>query len=342
VTVLRWTSIHTVGVVANPHAGRGEGAAEAAIASLFEHLAGREIVVCRGSFADEVARRSGTARRAVTVPGAGGPPTAEQSAARLAAEGVDLMIGIGGDGTLCDIAAALLAADSRIPLYGIGIGSSNVGPLVSATGDRIARIDWDRVAPVDVHGLQAGISGRPLGVAFNDVVCGNTYFATRNGRRVDLAAADKIRGVERPATPRTVCGAGTWLAKNGQRVLSGADLPMEQIIASPLNRVETCAGKAVSGFLSWGPYVGMHAVVAAASSIMVRTKLSIDDATAAEPLHLCHIGIGPDDLVEVGGFLPNAVIVIDGNPAHILSPEETLQLRLKQGAIAVLREISAS
>jgi hypothetical protein len=143
--------------------------------------------------------------------------------------------------------------------------------------------------------------------------------------------------VDRTAEPASVCGAETWIAKNGRRLLVDEGMAGGQVVASPLNDVDECRGKAVSGFLSWGPYVGCRGVVAVASTLMIRTRLSRADLLAAEPLRLFHLGLAPGDVVEVGGLPAGAVAVVDGTPVAATGPHQILSFQVIEGAVVVLR-----
>ncbi|MCK5827944.1 hypothetical protein KAH43_05395, partial [Candidatus Bipolaricaulota bacterium] len=251
-------------------------------------------------------------------------------------------IGIGGDGTLCDIASAMLETGSTVQLLGIGAGSANVGPLVSLLAQDIDRLSLDGLNESRIHGIDAYVTDHFVGTAFNDIVLGNTYFGTRNGQRTDLDAVAKFSGEDRPVKPASVCGPQTWIDKNNQRMLTNEKDVFAQIIASPLNESTVYAGKAISGLMCWGPYLGNHGVLAAVNTVMVRTRLDLDDLNHAEPLRLSHISFGRDDRLTIGKLLGNAVLVIDGNPTSLLSPSDVVTLQIRLDAIRVLRPLTFS
>jgi hypothetical protein len=78
-------------------------------------------------------------------------------------------------------------------------------------------------------------------------------------------------------------------------------------------------------------------VLAAASTVMIRTKLDRDDVAEAEPLRLTHISFGADDRIEIGGLRVGAVLILDGNPLRRLAPSDTVTLQLRPEAIRILR-----
>ena len=325
-----------VGLVANPRAGQGEAEVRAVIHALLGQLAPKRLLAIGGTLEREIAEEDGIACESVAAR-EGSESRAAVSAAALIEAGVDVIVGVGGDGTLCDIATALLEAKGRARLLGVGVGSANVGPLVGVLGSNVDRLSGCCLREETVHGVDASREGRRIGTAFNDVVFANSFFGTRDGRRVDLDAKAKLVGEDRPAEPSSVCDRGTWIAKNGLRLVTNEDGWIEQVLASPVNEARAYAGKAIGGLMCWAPYVGNHGVLAAASAVMVRTKLDAEDVARSEPLRLAHVSFGPNDRVEVGGLRSGAVVVIDGNPTCGLNPPDVIELRLRVDAVRVLR-----
>ncbi len=326
-----------LGVVANPCAGAGPDVLRDVLGRLFRCVSGADIVVNEGTFEAAAAKTGGVVCRRVRGP----QGDARRLTEAVLAAGVDTIVGIGGDGTLGEIASALVSVSPPVRLLGIGVGSSNVGPLVGASasdlGDALPGA-WDEVG---VHALDVRVDGGHVAIAFHDAAPANTYFGTRSGRRVDLDAAAALRGVDRVAEPSTVCGSDTWVAKNGRRLLTGDAVAGGQIVASPLNDVDECRGKAVAGFLCWGPYVGCRGLVAVASAVMIRTRLDADDLKAAEPLRLFHLGVGHGDVVDVGDLARGAVAVVDGTPRVALGPDATLSVHVIESAVVSLRRAGA-
>ena len=327
------------GLVVNPSAGRGQAEIAAVIRLLLGKLKDQRVTLIAGTLESTLAAELGM--KATVIPA---PDTARLDATRttalLLASNIDVLIGIGGDGTLCDIASVMLERGSTAQLLGIGAGSANVGPLVSLLGSDIERLSFDDLEEGHVHGIDVDVSGVFVGTAFNDVVFGNTFFGTRDGKRTDLDAAAKLAGEDCCTSPKTVCGPSTWIDKNNQRMLTNSDNSIAQIIASPLNEGGDTSGKAISGLMCWGPYLGNHGVLAAASSVMVRTQLGIEDLQTAEPLHLTHISFGANDQITVGGTRASAVVIIDGNPTCLLASSDEVTLRLRVCAVRVLRPLA--
>jgi len=331
-----WADV-CVGPVVNPCAGGGEDTI-AVVRTLLERLGGTRLVVVDGTIESRVASQLGIGGRALRTPAGSGSAVATST---LLDAGAEVLVGVGGDGTLCDIASAILETGGEVKLIGVGIGSANVGPLISLLGRDAGSLEWSRMREEVVHGIDAGLGGERLGTAFNDVVFANSFFGTRGGVRVDLDARAKLAGEDRAIEPASVCTPETWIAKNGRRLVTNEEGIVQQIVASPVNVPSAYVGKAVSGMMCWAPYVGDYGVVAATSAVMVRTKLDRGDVRRVEPLRLLHVSLGPEDRVDVGGLQHEAVVVVDGNPIRALTPTDTVALSLRERAIRVLRPADA-
>jgi len=325
-----------IGLVVNPNAGCGEKEITEIVRKLLEMLRENEIYLIEGSLEALLAADLGVHATLVSTP-ENAIPEACGATRQLLRSGASVLIGVGGDGTLCDIAAVILDTGAKVQLLGIGAGSANVGPLVSLLARDVDRLSLDTLHESQVHGIDAYVSDNLVGTAFNDIVLSNTYFGTRDGSRIDLDAVAKFSGEDRPAEPKSVCGPKTWIDKNDQRMLTSEDDAFAQIIASPLNESGAYAGKAISGLMCWGPYLGNHCVLAAVNTVMIRTQLGVEDLNNAEPFRLAHISFGENDRLTIGELLANAVLVIDGNPTSLLGPSDVVTLRMRFDAVRVLR-----
>ncbi len=208
---------------------------------------------------------------------------------------------------------------------------------MTVLGRDVEVLDWKGLAEEWVDGVSYDVNGASLGVAFNDVAFSNVFFGTADGVRADLDAQAMLSGHRRPADPRSVCSPDTKVRKNGRLLLSGENMPIAQLVACPVNNPSRFLGTAASGFLSWGPYVGCPAVLAAASVVLIRTRVGREDLLAAEPLRLWHVAFGAHDRVEVTGLANGAVLVSDGNPIVELAPPDRAELGFLPSVVRVLR-----
>ncbi len=327
-----------VGVVAHPGAGAGMPALETALEGVFEAIVDATVVAAAGSVEAAVAARIGSIVEEVPKPSPGEGSFPVSVAEAIVGHDVDVMLAAGGDGTLAAVANILaLHGKDAPPLVGIGTGSANVGPLVTALGGEVGNLDWRQLAERAVDGVRYAVGGEQLGIAFNDVVFSNTFFGMLYGARVDLDARAMLAGRRQTASPAAVCGPRLRVWKNGHVVLSGQQMRISQLVICPVNDSVRFLGTAASGFLSWGPYVGCPAVLAAGSSLLIRTQLRLDDLLAAEPLQLFHVAFGQQDEVVVEGLCPGAVLVADGTPVVEISPSARVVLTLAKEAVRVLR-----
>lgn len=158
-----------VGAVVNPAAGGGSAAA------LFADLA-----ACFPEAAVDSQITTG--------------PDDVPAAAREQAEWADLLVAVGGDGTLREVAAAMVAADAETPLFVVPAGRGN-STYRHLYGGR----DWQEVATE----LAGGLEARPLDVGRVDAdpPVAPTYFVlgfTAGLFRNALHNAERLRALPGP------------------------------------------------------------------------------------------------------------------------------------------------
>lgn len=158
-----------VGAVVNPTSGSGNAAE--LFAQLSEQFPDADVDATITTSADDV------------------PPAALQQARE-----VDLLVSVGGDGTLREVASALVDAETETPLFVVpaGRGNSSYRHLYGDT-------DWRTVAA----GLAEGIETRPLEVGRAETTPSvePTYFVlgfTAGLFRNALGHAERLRGLPGP------------------------------------------------------------------------------------------------------------------------------------------------
>jgi len=321
------------GLIVHPAAGRGEGAIRDLLPILFSRIELLSLCIVSGTISAFVAKEEGMKFTEVDVPVTNDFAFIERSVRAMLEREIDTLIGIGGDGTLCAIANAIVARGAKVHLLGIGAGSSNVGPLVTISGEDLERLDLSCLAERPIHGIEARVNDEPMGIAFNDVAFSNTFFGMIDGVRVDLDARAMLTGTKREAQPCSVCGERTRIYKNEQLMIDGIDTQMGQIIASPINDPLSYSGKAVSGMMCWGPYLGKEGILTVASAVLIRTHIDQGAIEAVEPLTLRQISFGDGDSVEVVGFEGDAALILDGTPTCTLAPSDRVVLSLRRDAL---------
>ena len=180
-----------VGAVVNPHAGGGDAA------RLFSELAG-----CLPGAAVEARITTGPADVPV--------------AAREQAEWSDLVVVVGGDGTLREVTAALVEAGEETPLFVVPAGRGN-----SSYRHLYGDDDWRDVA----RGLAGGLERRPLDVGRveSDPAVDETYFVlgfTAGLFRNAVVNAERFRALPGPLA---------YVLATGQALL--VDDPVEATVA---------------------------------------------------------------------------------------------------------------
>src|SRR4030043_20984 len=123
---------------------------------------------------------------------------------------IDLLLIVGGDGTLADVARAVYVKQSQIRIIGIGLGSANVGDLISIRKDVLEKSEII-LYPRKVNALAASYEGKLVGFSFNDIVIGNTIVTTVNGRTTQLDIMKKNKGVIVEKNPQPIGRKDTYI-----------------------------------------------------------------------------------------------------------------------------------
>jgi hypothetical protein len=328
------------GLIVHPSAGRGEEAMRDLLPVLLSQIESDSLFVIAETFATAAAEGARVKFEQIGVPITSDLSFIEKAVAVMLDKQVDTLIGVGGDGTLCTIANTIVTYGGKVRLLGIGAGSSNVGPLVTVRGKDLERLDLSCLVERPIHGIEVQVNNKPAGIAFNDVTFSNLFFGTNEGARVDLDARAMLNGVRQETRPCSVCGEETQIYKNGALMIDAQDTPIGQIIASPINDPLPYSGKAISGLMCWGPYLGKEGVLTAADAVLIRTHIDIDTLEMVEPLHLRQVSFGDGDTIEVVGLETDAVVIADGNPICSLLPADRVTLRLRRSVLRAFRKIS--
>lgn len=236
--------------------------------------------------------------------------------------GAERLVTLGGDGTAAYAAEAVIAAGQRTPLLGIGLGTANVGPIVTlGAEDTLPPMDALVLQPVGSIAVFSG--GRRVAAGFNDVVLGNTYLATVNRETITAdGAALLAEGAVRSATPlASVVTARTKILKNG-RSLERSFREVGQIIASTLER-DALYGRAIHGIFCYAP--GAPTLGALTLSARPIVSYAPDgrgfDAFAPEERLL----FSEKEEIIITDLVPTVLAVCDGNPYRVDPSAVTLR-----------------
>jgi len=296
-------NLKDLGVIINPKAGAGKATNEKIAAQAIEKFSYCDII------------RSNPVGRKGTM----------HIAAELASN-VDAILVIGGDGTMSDVAYSLFVSERRTPIIGIGAGSTNAGPLITAKAKEINQLDPLELFIQEVGGILAFLNGDHAGLGFNDIVFGDTILATFKGKVVQVSAAESMKGIKNPAPPSR---AGTIrsnisIDRKGQNKLIHHG-EFGQMFASPLE--ERYRGKGLAGGVSLAAALGLPAGIAITSEPLINYSIQQEEFLAMEPIVTRTASFREGDEVVVRGLKEGTCLNIDGNPLAILKPDDEVRLR---------------
>ena len=304
-----------IGVLVNPSAGHGQKA-RAVISRLEESWQGHELLAMAGPSAPCFTRAT-----LLPEPDGGYVEKLLGSVRALLDAGAQMIVTLGGDGTAAYAAEALGDARRTVPLLGIGLGTANVGPIVTLNGD-------DPIPPVEALAFVPGDAvavyscGRRIAAGYNDVVLGNTYLATVDGETVTADGQTLLTEgrVGRGRPLENVFGPDTRVTKNGRPL--PVSLPaVGQAIAAPLSQ-DRLYGRAVHGIYCYAP----DSPTQGALTLSARPLVSYEpdergyDAFAPEERLL----FSAADEISITGLDPSILAVCDGNPWPLAGGAVTL------------------
>ena len=288
----------------------GEGAPMRAERLLAQRLEGRSVAVCGGVFAGSGKQAGWTILKA--APASGYLENLRGAVAALEAWGADLLVCVGGDGLASYAADAMLKGPRPMALLGIAAGTINVGPIVTVDIDAIPSLDLDTLSYGTTAAVETLVDGTHLAYGFNDVVIGDTFLGTLEGRIASLSVRALLeRGEKLGCAPSpSITGSNFCVKKNGIAIPRGMAAPA-QVIVSPLGSREFFA-RAVTGILCNAAYMRGAAALALFDSVIVSAgspERGFSNFSASEQLLF-----GPGDTVELSGLGPAGQIIVDGNP----------------------------
>jgi hypothetical protein len=329
--------IQTIGIVINPQAGKGfaenariarealrkfpdvkiaAGPGELGASALSDYASGFHVCDC-----DPMSGRLQTV----------------SLARNLADWGVDLILAIGGDGTLSDVALGLSGAENAPPVMGIGVGSTNVGPLVTCCTHELDAIDFTRLEITSLPALQVSHENSLLGIGFNDCVLGFTVVGTLAGQICDVDAAAKMAGQNLPGRPASIGTSRTLVERicddRIDTIASGEWV--SSVIIGLAER--TFLGKAITGGVCLASYTGAPAGCLVASIPLVQVGLSRAEVLQHEPIRTSYISFDQTMQIRVQGVLDGTAINLDGTPLKILSCQDQIVCSVLPDAIRAVR-----
>ncbi len=365
-------SFQRVGLIVNPRAGAGGGDGIAAARTVLEALQPERLITGPGSLGEDAARGSLTNTRRLTVVGPRADGAASEEAVadgRLATQqiareasrlGAEVLVVVGGDGTMADAATALHAAGSRLPILGVGAGSTNAGGLVTLLRTELNQLAGAATKVESVSALELRLPDGDTVLAFNDVVVGDTICGTLDGRFVNLGAEAYMRGETVQRSPEPLLCPGARVTKlraatredahsesagadvaararvGGNELLVSAGLAAGSVVVG-FTRTGDVMGQALLGGLGLSSVAGVPAACLVSSFPVVYAEMSAPCHAAMEPLESSYVGLAEGEVIRLEGFDDGAVLCADGNPLHALRAHDTAEVRLIVGACRVVR-----
>ena len=322
-----------VGLIVNPQSGAGR-ALLAAVEAL-RALAPREVWTGAGEMGGDALAGLPATAHLLDWSALSGRARSAWAAQRCVEAGVDVLVVLGGDGTLADVALAIQG--SAVPLLGVGVGTANVGPLVTCLAVDVGRLAGAEFEVVHVPGLLAGVNGADLGLGFNDVVVDFTVLATIDGQMVNVDAVGKMSGQNIRRDPEPIGGPDTWVIRREgaieTQVAEGAQVAT--LIAGLPD--ERFYGKAIAGGVLLSAMLDEPAGCLVCDHLLIRTTLDPAAHRRSEPVLTRYVGLRETDRLEASGFRPGAVLCADGNPLALLSATDIAQVRVRRGLARSLR-----
>lgn len=251
----------------------------------------------------------------------------------LLARSPDILVTVGGDGTAAYAADWLLRRKLSVPMFGLGAGTANVGPIVTERDpENIPTLE--ELIPEQMGAVEALTpDGAHIAYGFNDMVLGNTLLGSENGQTVTFDAyAMAAEGARRicKCLP-SIAGPDFTVEKNGT-VLPTVLPNVGQLVASTVER-ENFYGRAVTGLLCFTPGSPFQAAVYVSTVPIITCEESpegFDDWLCGAQLLL-----QPGDCLVLRGLAQGVCAVADGNP-YVL-PEGNVLLRYTPNLLTVLK-----
>ena len=245
----------------------------------------------------------------------------------------DVLVTVGGDGTAAYAADYLIRTGRAVPLYGIGTGTANVGPIVRFSPEA----EWpspskSKCITLGAMELMDG-SGAHIAYAFNDAVIGNTFLGTKNGQtltfdadalaaRGELVPAKAASSISREGSPLSVTLNGT--------PLTAPPFQVAQLIAAPVEH-DRYYGQSYTGLWCYTPGSPYHGAVFLSPTPVV----SFDDPDAGFTKWLLggQLLLSEGDILRIEGLKESICAIADGNPYRL--PDGTVSIRYTPGKIKI-------
>lgn len=326
-----------VGLIVNPSAGKGAAESLRAARNVIERLVIRTVYTGQNHMgATALSGWSGQ----VQVHDLASAKDREETrvlARWIAAQNADAVIVVGGDGTLSDVAQVCMETGSRLPILGIGTGSTNVGRLITCGAPRSAELEPGELELWSVDCLVASVGDQLVGLGFNDVVIGHTVVGTVGGERRDVDAVERLQGRTVAGTPRSIGSPRTRVT----RIAPGANTVVAEggsVSTVVVGFAEPAFfGKAVSGGVCLTTLAGLSAGCLVCDTPLARVGLTVQELLSAPPMVSKYVSLSDGMSIVVEHVKEGAVLCADGNPLHLLGESDRVVISVRSGAVVGVR-----
>jgi len=324
-----------LGLIVNPRAGRGDETNARVARQLIEMLNPGTTLVGAGEMGADALM--GLRVEPLDYLPAQGRARTPALVGKMLAHAVEMIAVIGGDGTMADVAFALFRAGSRVPILGVGVGSANVGGLVTVLGDDVTQLANARLELCALDALLAGANGETLGIAFNDVVISTTVLATINNQLTEAQVAPKIAGENIPGRSEAIFTDATrvWReSPNGTTEIARGGQVGTLLCGFPDSRF---FGKAIAGQACLAAYLDLPAGCLVGSQPLVRMIADAAELMRDEPFVSRYASFDENSVIHATGLRDGVALCADGNPLKILSRDDVATVGVKRECITALR-----
>mgnify|MGYP001076183717 CR=1 FL=1 len=247
----------------------------------------------------------------------------------LVQAGAERFICVGGDGTAAYVRTAMYELGVSLPILGVAAGTANVGPIVSVSLEQLESRRIGETREVCCDGLSVFSEGKFLALAFNDVVVGDTFLATVEGRIRNVSVRALLEQgeltVQKPS--RDIVSEDFQVLLNGSALRPNLR-SIQQIVLSSAAR-ENHYGRAIYGVIGRCDWSEKKGVIALCDHIVVSFEESGAGVNRCSSME--YLIFGPEDQVILQGFAPDACLICDGNP--YLLPSPNVQVRYEPALV---------
>ena len=330
------TCFDRIGLIVNTAAGGDSAASLEAAARAVADLGAVAVVTGPGSLGASALGHLNVRVETCNVDPALGAAGTRLLADQIADRRLGVVVVVGGDGTMADVAGAFFGRAQQPRILGIGTGSTNAGALVTCRAKDARRLDPGRLYSRELCALVASVAGRPPAIAFNDCVIGNTIVGTIDHSLVNLDAAALSQGRREIGEPRGIGRpeSRVTIVRSGRSEVIAAGLEIGTVVVGFAEQM--FHGKAVAGGICLATLARLTAGCLVADQPLARVGQTAEELLAAGPLRSAFIGITADDAVVVTGVGSGAVLCADGNPIALLGGDLEARIGLSVRAVTGL------